>query len=159
IFQKQEPVNIPQVETRVLTETLALPWGLEIYQLLTRWNPLNVQRPTMKPYSGRNVLVVGLGPAGDTLAHHLPCEGFGGRAIDGLKIEPIDPELVGDTTRAPRPIRHSTVLYGELNERKLVGFGGVSEYGITVRWDKNFLTVVQLTLARNRHIKMYGGVR
>jgi hypothetical protein len=30
----------------------------------------------------------------------------------------------------------------------LLGFGGVSEYGITVRWDKNFLTVVYLTLAR-----------
>ncbi len=159
IFQKQEPVNIPQVETRVLTETLALPWGLEIYQLLTRWNPLNVERPAMRPYSGRNVLVVGLGPAGYTLAHHLACEGFGVVAVDGLKIEPIDPELSGDATHAPRPIRNSTVLYGELNERKLLGFGGVSEYGITVRWDKNFLTVVQLTLARNRHIKMYGGVR
>ena len=48
IFQKQEPVNIPQVETRVLTETLDLPWGLEIYQLLTRWNPLNVERPAMR---------------------------------------------------------------------------------------------------------------
>ncbi|MGH7272584.1 MAG: pyridine nucleotide-disulfide oxidoreductase, partial [Polyangiaceae bacterium] len=36
---------------------------------------------------------------------------------------------------------------------------GVSEYGITVRWDKNFLTVVALTLARNRHVKIYGGVR
>jgi NADPH-dependent glutamate synthase beta subunit-like oxidoreductase/NAD(P)H-flavin reductase len=159
IFQKQEPVNIPQVETRVLTETLALPWGLEIYQLLTRWNPLNVERPHLRPYNGRNVLVVGLGPAGYTLAHHLACEGFGVVAIDGLKIEPIDPDLAGDATRAPRPIRNSTVLYGELNERKLLGFGGVSEYGITVRWDKNFLTVVQLTLARNPHIKMYGGVR
>ena len=53
IFQKQEPVNIPQVETRVLTETLDLPWGLEIYQLLTRWNPLNVERPHMRPYNGQ----------------------------------------------------------------------------------------------------------
>jgi NADPH-dependent glutamate synthase beta subunit-like oxidoreductase/NAD(P)H-flavin reductase len=159
IFQKQEPVNIPQVETRVLTETLALPWGLEIYQLLTRWNPLNVKRPYMRPYNGRNVLVVGLGPAGYTLVHHLACEGFGVVAVDGLKIEPIDPHLVGTAASPPRAIEHATVLYGELQERKLLGFGGVSEYGITVRWDKNFLTVVQLTLARNRHVKMYGGVR
>ena len=50
-------------------------------------------------------------------------------------------------------------LYGELQERRLLGFGGVSEYGITVRWDKNFLTIVYLTLARNRHIKFFGGVR
>jgi NADPH-dependent glutamate synthase beta subunit-like oxidoreductase/NAD(P)H-flavin reductase len=159
IFQKQEPVNIPQVETRVLTEVLALPWGLEIYQLLTRWNPLNVARPTQRPYSGKNVLVVGLGPAGYTLAHHLASEGFGVVAIDGLKIEPLNEALVGTRERAPSPIRDASVLFSELAERKLLGFGGVSEYGITVRWDKNFLTIVQLTLARNRNIKMYGGVR
>jgi NADPH-dependent glutamate synthase beta subunit-like oxidoreductase/NAD(P)H-flavin reductase len=159
IFQKQEPVNIPQAETRVLTETLALPWGLEIYQLLTRWNPLNVERPHMLPYCGRNVLVVGLGPAGYTLAHHLACEGFGVVAVDGLKVEPLDTALVGTHTLAPRPVKTASSLYGELDERRLLGFGGVSEYGITVRWDKNFLTVVYLTLARNRHIKFFGGVR
>ena len=41
IFQKQEPVDIPQVETRTLKDVLDLPWGFEIYGLLTRWNPLN----------------------------------------------------------------------------------------------------------------------
>jgi NAD(P)H-flavin reductase/NADPH-dependent glutamate synthase beta subunit-like oxidoreductase len=35
----------------------------------------------------------------------------------------------------------------------------VSEYGITVRWDKNFLTLLHLTLARRRELRMYGGVR
>ena len=45
IYQKQEPVNIPQIETGVLTDVLGLPWGVEIYGLLTRWNPLNVRRP------------------------------------------------------------------------------------------------------------------
>ncbi|MDS4011576.1 MAG: pyridine nucleotide-disulfide oxidoreductase, partial [Defluviicoccus sp.] len=43
IYQKQDPVNIPQVETRVLKDVLALPWGFELYSLLTRWNPLNVR--------------------------------------------------------------------------------------------------------------------
>ncbi len=41
----------------------------------------------------------------------------------------------------------------------LEGFGGVSEYGITVRWDKNFLTLIHLTLARRDKLKIYGGVR
>ena len=159
IFQKQEPVNIPQVETRVLTETLGLPWGLEIYQLLTRWNPLNVHRPYLRPYNGKNVLVVGLGPAGYTLVHHLACEGFGVVAVDALKVEPLDKELVGTAAHAPRPVKSASSLYGELEERKLLGFGGVSEYGITVRWDKNFLTIVYLTLARNRHVRFFGGVR
>ena len=41
----------------------------------------------------------------------------------------------------------------------LAGFGGVSEYGITVRWDKNFLTLIHLTLARRERFRFYGGVR
>jgi hypothetical protein len=43
IYQKQEPVNIPQIETKVLTDVLDFPYGFEIYSLLTRWNPLNVK--------------------------------------------------------------------------------------------------------------------
>ena len=64
IYQKQEPVDIPQAETRVLKDVLALPWGFEIYALLTRWNPLDIRRPLPRPDSGRKVLIVGLGPAG-----------------------------------------------------------------------------------------------
>ena len=82
IYQKQEPVNIPQIETRVLTDVLEMPWGVEIYGLLTRWNPLNVRRPHALPYNGKNILVVGLGPAGYTLAHYLVNEGFGVVGID-----------------------------------------------------------------------------
>ena len=37
IYQKQEPVDILQVESRVLKDVLAIPWGFEIYSLLTRW--------------------------------------------------------------------------------------------------------------------------
>ena len=62
IFQKQEPVDIPQVETRTLKDVLELPWGFEIYSLLTRWNPLNFERPVPRPPPGYKVLVVGLGP-------------------------------------------------------------------------------------------------
>ena len=36
IYQKQTPVDIPQAETRTLKDVLALPWGFEIYSLLTR---------------------------------------------------------------------------------------------------------------------------
>lgn len=159
IFQKQDPVNIPEIETSVVTDVLDLPWGVEIYGLLTRWNPLNVERPHALPYNGKNVLVVGLGPAGYTLAHHLTREGFGVAAIDGLKIEPLPVELTGSDEQTPRPIKNFKDLYVELDERILLGFGGVSEYGITVRWDKNFLTLLYLTLSRQRLLRMYGGVR
>ncbi len=161
IYQKQEPVNIPQIETGVLTDVLHMPWGVEIYGLLTRWNPLNIKRPYALEYNGRNVLVVGLGPAGYTLAHYLLNEGFGVVAIDGLKIEPLPEELTGSVTKglAPRPIRDWSEIYRPLDERVLEGFGGVSEYGITVRWDKNFLTLIHLTLARRDKLKIYGGIR
>ncbi len=153
IYQKQEPVNIPQIETGVLTDVLNMPWGVEIYGLLTRWNPLNVNRPYARDYNGKNVLVVGLGPAGYTLSHYLLNEGFGVVAIDGLKIEPLPDEWL------KHPIKQWSDIYRPLDERVLEGFGGVSEYGITVRWDKNFLTLIHLTLARRHKLQIYGGVR
>src|SRR4029079_14705616 len=52
-----------------------------------------------------------------------------------------------------------TECHGNLDDRVMEGFGGVSEYWITVRWDKNFLTLLHLTLARRRGLRMYGGVR
>jgi NADPH-dependent glutamate synthase beta subunit-like oxidoreductase/NAD(P)H-flavin reductase len=153
IFQKQDPVNIPQIETGVLTDVLFMPYGFEIYSLLTMWNPINAKRPIALPYNGKNVLVVGLGPAGYTLAHYLANEGFGVVAIDGLKIEPVDEALLRE------PIKDARVLWEDLHDRLLAGFGGVSEYGITVRWDKNFLKVMRIALARKQNLKMYGGVR
>ena len=159
IYQKQEPVNIPQIETGVLTDVLKMPWGVEIYGLLTRWNPLNVRRPYALPYNGKNVLVVGLGPAGYTLSHYLVNEGFGVVGVDGLKIEPLPESLTGTDTASPQPIHDWAEVYRPLDERVLEGFGGVSEYGITVRWDKNFLTLLHLTLARRRGLRMYGGIR
>ena len=160
IFQKQEPVNIPLAETATLTDVLNLPYGFEIYHLLTRWNPLNAKRPYQLPYNGKNVLVVGLGPAGYTLAHYLLNEGFGVIGVDGLKIEPLPDEWTGNLGKhAPKPIKNISEITDDLDERILSGFGGVSEYGITVRWDKNFLTMMQLMLFRRKRFRAYGGVR
>src|SRR5262245_34998959 len=163
IYQKQEPVDIPQVETRVLKEVLALPWGFEIYSLLTRWNPLDLRRPIPKPARARTVLVVGLGPAGFTLAHHLINDGHAVVVVDGLKIEPLAADVSGvdvDGARTPfRPIRDAGELREPLDARVMAGFGGVAEYGITVRWDKNFLKLIRLLLERRGEFAMFGGVR
>jgi len=163
IYQKQEPVDIPQVETRILKEVLALPWGFEIYGLLTRWNPLDLRRPLPKPATGRKVLVVGLGPAGFTLAHHLINDGHTIVAVDGLKIEPLESEIsgvgVGGARASFRPIRDAAELREPLDARVMAGFGGVAEYGITVRWDKNFLKLIRLLLERRSEFAMFGGVR
>ena len=152
IYQKQEPVDIPQAETSILKDVLGLPWGFEIYSLLTRWNPLDIRRPLPLPDSGRKVLIVGLGPAGFTLAHHLMNDGHAVVAIDGLKIEPLgfDPRT---------PIRDVETLYENLDDRIMAGFGGVAEYGITVRWNKNYLKLIRILLERRAAFAAFGGVR
>ncbi|AEJ03105.1 FAD-dependent pyridine nucleotide-disulfide oxidoreductase [Nitrosomonas sp. Is79A3] len=163
IYQKQEPVDIPQAETRTLKDVLALPWGFEIYSLLTRWNPLNLRRPVPKPASGRKVLVVGMGPAGYTLAHHLMNEGHSVVGIDGLKIEPLSEEISGVNQQGKRvpfkAIQVASILEENLDQRMPAGFGGVAEYGITVRWNKNFLKLIRLLLERREEFALFGGVR
>ena len=41
----------------------------------------------------------------------------------------------------------------------MAGFGGVAEYGITVRWNKNYLKLVRLLLERRAQFAHFGGVR
>ncbi len=163
IYQKQQPVDIPQAETLTLKDVLDLPWGFEIYSLLTRWNPLHLQRPYPKAPSGRRVLIAGMGPAGFTLAHHLINDGHNVVGIDGLKIEPLPPHISGVGANGERvpfaPIRDVADLYESLDDRVLAGFGGVAEYGITVRWDKNFLKLIRLLLERRSQFALFGGVR
>ena len=163
IYQKQAPVDIPQAETRTLKDVLELPWGFEIYSLLTRWNPLNIHRPLPRAASGYRVLVAGMGPAGFALSHHLMNDGHAVVGIDGLKIEPLPPQLCGvraDGSRSAfEPVHDVNMLYEALGERTMAGFGGVAEYGITVRWDKNFLKVIRLLLERRAEFAMFGGVR
>ncbi len=151
IFQKQEAVNIPSVETQILDSVLDLPWGVEIYSLLSRWNPLNLKRPFPKPLSGYKILVAGMGPAGFTLAHYLLNEGHTVVGIDRLKIKPLCQELL--TT----PISSWQDLKEPLSQRIPEGFGGVSEYGITARWDKNYLKLIRLLLERRSHFALYDG--
>ncbi len=153
VYQKQDPVNIPQVETRILSDVLSLPYGVEIYDLLARWNPLRREQYLAKSYNGRNVLVAGMGPAGFTMAHHLLQEGCAVVGIDGLKIEPLPSSWLDG------PVRSWSALQEDLDERILLGFGGVAEYGITVRWDKNFLKLIYLSLARRPMFQIFGGVR
>ncbi len=163
IFQKQDPVNIPQVETRTVKDVLALPYGFEVYSLLTRWNPLNLRRPYPRARTGYRVLITGLGPAGYTLAHHLMNDGHVVVGIDGLKIEPLPESVCGVRSDGSRisfdPVAQISELNEPLQERILAGFGGVAEYGITVRWDKNFLKVIRLLLERRAEFSMFGGVR
>lgn len=162
IYQKQDAVDIPQIETRTLKDVLALPYGFEIYSLLTRWNPLSEKKIPAQP-SGKKILVCGLGPAGYTLAHYLLNDGHEVVAIDGLKIEPLNPQISGidefGNRQEFKPIKFLDEIYEPLSSRLINGFGGVAEYGITVRFDKNFLKVIRLLLERRKNFRMFGGIR
>ncbi len=109
------------------------------------------------------MLVVGLGPAGFNLAHHLMNDGHTVVGIDGLKIEPLPEAQSGvamDGTRVGfQAVKDVAALRENLGERAMAGFGGVAEYGITVRWDKNYLKMVRLLLERRAEFSMFGGVR
>lgn len=153
IYQKQDPVNIPQIETRVLVDVLNLPWGVEIYDLLTRFNPLRKKQWVMKPYNGSKIMIAGMGPAGFTLAHHLLLEGFAVVGFDGLKIEPLPSKYL------QKPIYEFATLKESLDSRLMAGFGGVAEYGITVRWDKNFLKLIYISLMRRPYFQVFGSTR
>lgn len=153
IYQKQDPVNIPQTETGILTDVLKLPWGVEIYDLLTRWNPLRQRQWVARPYNGLKILIMGMGPAGFSLAHHLLMEGCAVVGTDGLKIEPLPQQYID------QPIYRYEDIKEQLDERIMAGFGGVAEYGITVRWDKNFLKLIYISLMRRPYFQVFGGVR
>ena len=163
IFQKQDPVDIPQIESRILKDILNLPFGFEIYSLLTKWNPLNIKNPLPKKLTGKKILVCGLGPAGYTLSHYLLNEGHEIVAIDGLKIEPLNAKISGIDHYHNRfefePIENISEIYEPLSSRVIAGFGGVAEYGITARFDKNYLKIIRLLLERRKNFMMYGGIR
>ena len=97
-----------------------------------------------------------MGPAGFTLAHFLMNDGHTVVGIDGLKIEPLPAHWSGVDAHGARatfePVRDIQALYESLDDRVMAGFGGVAEYGITVRWDKNFLKLVRLLLERRRPV-------
>jgi NADPH-dependent glutamate synthase beta subunit-like oxidoreductase/NAD(P)H-flavin reductase len=163
IFQKQSPVDTPSVESAILKDVLNLPFGFEIYSLLTRWNPLNFSQTLPREIGNNKVMVVGMGPAGFTLAHYLLNEGVTVVAIDGLKIEQLPSDITGIDDNGNhcqfKPIESLKQVFEKLEARKPKGFGGVMEYGITVRWDKNMLDLIRLLLVRRVYFRLYDGVR
>jgi NADPH-dependent glutamate synthase beta subunit-like oxidoreductase/NAD(P)H-flavin reductase len=158
VFQQQTPVDIPMAETQVLREVLNQPWGFEVYALLTRWNPLNTQVPKPLADTGRTVLVAGMGPAGFTLAHQLLQLGHSVVGVDALKIQAL-PQALQTIIESNRPILDINQWFEALSVRPAYGFGGVAEYGITSRWEKNFLTVIRLLLTRRSGFALLGDTR
>ena len=153
VYQKQDPVDIPQIESRILKDVLQLPWGVEIYDLFTKWNPLIQQNSVMQPYNGYKVMVMGMGPAGIAMSHYLLREGCAVVGADGAKIPPIN------KLSLQNPVYDFGSWVENLAKGDAGGFGGVAQYGITARWDKQLLKLVYLSLARKKHFNIMGSTR
>ncbi|UAT43079.1 hypothetical protein GUI12_02845 [Anaplasmataceae bacterium AB001_6] len=156
IYQKQTPVNIPGIESNVLMNVLKLDYGFEIYSLLTRWNPVSPHYDAFyRDDTKQDILVVGSGPSGFSMAHYMLNYGHNVVMIDSLKIEPLDEYLTGEDFK---PIKDINEIFNDLKDRTIYGFGGVMEYGITVRWNKNLLKVIRIILERRSRFKIFGGI-
>ncbi|PLX29860.1 MAG: hypothetical protein C0582_02395 [Alphaproteobacteria bacterium] len=158
IFQNQTAVNIPQGETRLLLDILSLPYGVEIYSLLTRWNPFHLTPLPLPPHS-QSVAIVGMGPAGIGLGYEMLRKGYQVMLFEGLKVDPLPTHLIGTGQNDFDLIQTWSTLTKNLEHRKIKGFGGVAEYGITARWDKNFLMLVRLILERHSRYHYLDGIR
>lgn len=154
IFQKQDPVNTPGVETRILKDILSYDYGVDLYLLFTRWNPLCIEVSTDTPHPKR-ILVVGSGPAGFGVSYHLLQRGHHVLMVEAARI---------DSMPTPWPYcGHKLPSWHALCETfspsMSDGFGGVMRYGITARWNKNYLLLLRLVLERYDHFAIAGGVR
>lgn len=152
IYQKQTAVDIPSIESKILDIVLNLPWGIEIYHLLTQWNPLRTKQWLPKPFNGHKVAIMGMGPAGFTAAHHLLMEGCAVVGLDGQAMTEMPSEWL-------EPIYNYQDIKSNLKDRRSIGFGGVAEYGITARWDKNLLSIIRLNLTRRKYFQCFSSVR
>lgn len=153
IFQQQEAVDIESIETKILNDVLLLPFGLEIYNLLLHWNPLNIENFNLK---GKSVMVAGLGPAGIFASYIFAKNGANVYGMDALsiqtnhKIDFIKNNIIQDL---------SPLLNENLESRVPSNIGGVMEYGITVRWNKNYLDILIGLLLRMPNILFRGSMR
>lgn len=145
IFTKQTPVDVPSIESAILFDVLKIDYGFEIYFLLTKWNPLKTINFLPLPFNKKKVLVVGAGPSGIASSYYMLQAGFEVHLIDGLKLVSSTTEIIKDVSK---------IL--ENKNRIQTGFGGVMEYGITERFNKNFLYLAQILLERNAKFALQG---
>lgn len=151
IFQKQDPVDIPAIETGMMEFILALPWGFEIYNLLARWNPLKQNGFLPLSSNGKRVIIAGMGPAGFSMAYFLLQRGYTVLAVDGL----VSYSGINDVARDPIYEYHKEIVR---EKYRVNGFGGVMEYGITVRWNKYYLRGIRILLERYELFKLIPSV-
>lgn len=153
IYQKQQPVDTPHVESAILRQVLSWPFGIEIYDLLLRWNPLRSRQWKQHHPTHQRIAVMGMGPAGLTMAYHLLMAGYQVCGFDGMQVNTVDRD------RWVQPVQSWQDFLKTAEQMGVSGFGGVAEYGITARWDKRLLKVIYRSLLRFEGFSLNGDVR
>ncbi len=151
IYQAQEAVNIPQIESYIFEQIIDQDWGFELYFLLTRWNPLKAVNFMQFAQNNRAIYISGMGPAGISAAYYGAFMGYSVYFADGRTI--TEPEI--DCTL---PIQ-KFALESVNSHVNLSCFGGIMEYGITARWNKNRLFIAYLVLKRFTNIKFISDMK
>jgi hypothetical protein len=148
IFQIQEAVDTPYVESTILNEVMRSPYGFEIYYTLSLWNPLNVQMFLAQPYQGGRIVVVGSGASGMASSYELLQRGFEVIMIEGMVVSDYPQEWHAAIEDASYLMSHESF-----------GFGGIMDYGITKRWNKGYLNVLRTLLQRRSRFSLLCGIR
>ena len=96
IYQKQEPVDIPQIGNPDAQGRAGTSLGFRDLQPADPLEPAGLAAAADAALrAATRCWWSGLGPAGFTLAHHLMNDGHTVVGIDGLKIEPLPADLSG----------------------------------------------------------------
>ena len=118
IFQNQTAVDVPAIETQLVHDLLSVKEGLEIYQELFCEGQQYCEKQ-------QHHAIFGSGPAALSLSYYL--------LKNGHKVTIFEAGVM-------KPIAHcKQTIDNTLEDRQNDFFGGVMSYGITKRWNKNYL--------------------
>ncbi len=153
IYQKQEPVDIPQAETQRPEGCAGAALGFRDLRaadaLESAGHPPPAAAPGQRPEGADRRPGAGRVHAGASSDERRP---------HGRRGRWAEDRAAGFDVSAP--VRDVETLFENLDDRVMAGFGGVAEYGITVRWNKNYLKLVRLLLERRAsRFAHFGGIR
>lgn len=158
-------VDVPLLETRILQDILDMRYGPEIYLLLTQFNPLRnsgqqIAYQFKQQLQSRKIAIVGAGVAGLSAAYYLNFYGYEIEIFEAVQLNFQNNPIIKKFKK--NLIKNGKKFFQRsLENRCATGLGGVAEYGITKRWNKNYLDLLALLFLRqsSKKIKFHDGIR
>lgn len=166
IFEKSsiEGVDVSSIESRILFDIIyEMDFGIEIYFFFLLFNPIYLffeknkdffnafSIKSLKYYEKKHksrAAVIGSGAAGISMAFYLFVrEKISVSLFDSINIDFSHQDF---TKYLKRTIKNGKKLIDAKREKLGIksGFGGVCSYGITNRWNKNYLDILLIFFKR-----------